>query len=347
MDKKFISELKEKEQVSSFFMLKKKDLKLTKYDKPYLGITLVDRTGKIEGRIWDNAEQFNKTADTGDVILVKGIVDKYREDKQIKVDFIAKADDKDFQYEDMVRVVDNRDEIYEKVLLSLQNIENKWIRSLADAFVRDDDIMEAFRTVPGGKSWHNAYIGGLLEHTLEVMFIAGAMCELYSEIDRDVVVFGSFIHDIGKVYELDAKKMEYTVEGGLVGHIAIGHKLLTKKIESIPDFPDQLSLRLEHIILSHHGEYEQQSPVLPKTLEATVIYQSDELVSQANAVKEIQLSQAEGGREWSNFVSIKNRKYYITDVREEKWHVAAEDENHPEKKVGKGKGKDDSEDLFP
>lgn len=319
MDRKFISDLKDKEQVDACFMLNKKNLRLTKYDKPYLELGLSDKTGKIEGRVWENAEQLNALVDTGDVVRVKGLVEKFREDKQLKVQAIDKADDRAFSYEDLVRVVENRDKILQDTLEYLKTIKNKWLLLLAESFTGDDDLMNGFSEGVGGKSWHNAYIGGLMEHTFEVMYIADKMCGLYPEADRDVCIFGAFMHDIGKVFEIDAKRMEYTTEGGLVGHIAIGHKILMEKIRGIDGFPEDLSLRVQHIVLSHHGEYEQQSPVLPKTLEATIVYQTDELVSQANAIKEIMLSQSGEGRVWSNFVSIKNRKYYIKDPGEEGW----------------------------
>lgn len=319
MNKKFINELKVNEQIDSVFMLKKKNLKLTKYDKPYLEMAFMDKTGKVEGRLWDNAKEFNEVADTGDIVQVKGTVDKYRDEKQLKVDYIAKADDRSYRYEDMVRVVENRKKIYDDVLSYLENIKNPWLHLLAQGFTKDDKLMSMFIDGVGAKGWHNAYIGGLAEHTYEVMCVAEKICQLYPEADRDITIFGSFIHDIGKVFELDAKKLEYTIEGGLVGHIAIGYKILMDKIRAISDFPDELSLRLEHIILSHHGEYEQQSPVLPKTLEATIVYQTDELVSQSNAIREIQLSQSGEGKAWSNFVSMKNRKYYIKSIKDEDW----------------------------
>ena len=319
MDKKFINEFKVNEKVDTYFMLHKKNLKRTKYDKPYLEMTLTDKTGKIEGRLWDDAEKFNEKAETGDIVIVKGTVDKFREEKQVKIDSIEKADDRAFQYEDMVRVAENRDVIRERVETCLSSIKNKWIKELTAKFTKDEGLMRKFTDGVGGKSWHNAYIGGLAEHTYEVMLIVEKMCSLYPEADRDTAIFGAFIHDIGKIHELDEKKLEYTVVGGLVGHITIGYGILMEKIKDVPDFPEELSLRLQHIILSHHGEYEQQSPVLPKTLEATIIYQTDELVSQANAVKEIQLSQAEEGKDWSTYVSLKGRKYYIKNRQEGSW----------------------------
>ena len=341
MGKKFVDEFNVNEQVDSFFMLRKKDLKLTKYDKPYLEISLADKTGKIEGRLWDNADKFNEAAETGDVVHVKGTVDKYRDEKQLKIDFISRADDRAFRYEDMVRVAENREGIYDNIKAYLESIENTWISLLADRFTEDEKLIAAFKEGIGGKSWHNAYIGGLMEHTYEVMFVGDKMCQLYPEASRDIVLFGAFIHDIGKIFELDPRKQEYTVEGGLLGHITIGYRILSEKIAGIKDFPEELRLRLEHIVLSHHGEYEQQSPVLPKTLEATIVYQIDELVSQANAIKEIQVSQAEKGKEWSNFVFIKGRKYYIKEAGSEEWMKKG--------RSGKGslaKKKQSAEDLF-
>ncbi|MFQ5953167.1 MAG: 3'-5' exoribonuclease YhaM family protein [Candidatus Omnitrophota bacterium] len=311
MEKKFVNEMKVNEKVNSFFILRKKNLKLTKYDKPYLELSFQDKTGQIEGRLWEDAEKFDGAVESGDVVQVKGSVDKYRDEKQLKVDFITKADERAFRYEDMVRAVENRDEILEKVIAYMKEIKNPWISALSEQFIKDKKLMSMFKDGLGGKSWHNAYIGGLVEHTYEVMYIVEQMCKLYPDVDRDIALFGAFVHDIGKVVELDAKNMEYTVEGGLVGHIVIGHNILIDKIGKVPDFPADLKMLLEHGVLSHHGEYEQQSPVLPKTLEATIVYQTDELVSQANAIRELKSAQAEEGKEWSSFVTIKKRKYYI------------------------------------
>jgi len=154
----------------------------------------------------------------------------------------------------------------------------------------------------------------LLEHTYEVMQIVLKMCELYPDIDINIALVGALLHDSGKMFELDPVSFEYTSEGNLLGHISMGYELLSEKIKSISGFPDELALHLKHIILSHHGEYEQQAPVLPKTLEAIIVYHSDNLVSQANAVREIMNAQSIDDREWSNFISIKNRKFYLKRI---------------------------------
>ena len=335
MEKKFIQDIKVNEKIDSVFMLRKKNLKLTKYDKPYLEIGLSDKTGKIEGRLWDDADKYNELAETGDIVRVCGVVDKYREEKQIKVDLIDKADERTYQYEDMVRVAENVDEIYDKINSFLNGIENSWVSKLAEQFMADKDLIAKFKEGVGGKAWHNAYIGGLMEHTYEVMYISEKMCDLYPAADRDLTIFGAFVHDIGKVSEIDPRKLEYTSEGGLLGHITIGYQILNEKIKAIKGFPEDLRLRLEHIMLSHHGEYEQQSPVLPKTLEATIVYQTDELVSQANAIKEIQTNQAREGKEWSDYVFIKGRKYYIKNPESEAWkNSSPEEKNTPEDLFG-------------
>lgn len=317
MTKKFINELKLNEEVDDVFVLRDKNLKLAKNDKPYLYFSLQDRTGKIQAYLWDDPEQYNKKADTGDAVKIKGVVKEYRGNKQLTVSEIEKADERSFSREDLVRTAENMEQLKANIIGNLKSIRNPWIKKLSETFLDDNEVMENFYKGLGGKSWHNAYIGGLMEHTYEVMAVSDKVCELYGEADRDTVIFGAFIHDIGKIYELDYKNMEYTVEGGLLGHIAIGHRMLSEKIKKIKDFPSELRLRLEHIVLSHHGEYEQQSPVLPKTLEATIIYQTDELVSQANAVKEIKLAQQGEGKIWSDFVNIKNRKYYIRNFEED------------------------------
>nr|HPN73245.1 OB-fold nucleic acid binding domain-containing protein [Candidatus Omnitrophota bacterium] len=245
MVKKFVSELDSGEKLDSFFLLRKKNLKLTKKDKPYLELTLADKTGTIECRVWDDAEKFNGAADTGDVVRVRGVVEKFREEKQVKAEFMAKAVPGEFQASDMVRVAEDIAGIKKKIGDYLNGLNDPWIKKLAENFWNDKAFMEIFERGVGGKSWHNAYVGGLVEHTYEVMYVVDKMCDLYPEADRDVALFGAFIHDIGKVFELDPDKMEYTVPGGLIGHIGIGHKLLVGKISEVGSFPEATAMRLE------------------------------------------------------------------------------------------------------
>jgi 3'-5' exoribonuclease len=313
--KQFISDLREGERVNSPFLLKKKELGKTKNDKPYLRLAFADKTGLIEGRLWDMAEVIDTRIKTGQAVVVKGVVDLWRSNTQIKVDDVFPASDDEFEKADLVRCVADIEKIFEDLKNILRrHLSNKWIILLVKSFLEDEALIERLKKAPGARSWHNAYIGGLLEHTYEVMMVIERMFELYPEINKDVALLGAFWHDIGKMDELDAETFEYTNSGGLIGHIAMGYELLHKRMSAIPDFPEDLALHLKHLILAHHGEYEQQSPVLPKTLEAIIVYHADNLVSQANAVREIMFANAANDTDWSNFISIKNRKFFLKRV---------------------------------
>ncbi len=311
MGRIYIIDLKAGQAVETALLLKHKELQRTKTNKPYLKISLADKSGSIEGRMWDNAERADSVVDIGMVVSVKGSIELWKDLAQIKVDEIRPAEVGTYAASDLIRAVENVDEILASVKNHLDGIANAHIKSLIGQFLDDKDFIKRFKTSPGARSWHNAYIGGLLEHTLEVMTIVHKACELYPSADRDVCMAGALLHDIGKIYELDPVTFEYTVEGGLIGHLPIGFEMLSRKIDSISAFPPSLATHLKHVILSHHGEYEQQSPVLPKTLEATIVYQADELVSQANAVQELIRAQSASGKDWTNFVAIKNRKYFL------------------------------------
>ncbi len=308
---KSIKNLKTNDTVEDVYFLKKKELALTQGGKPFLKLTLSDKTGRMEAKVWENAEAADEMVATGQAVFVQGRVDSFKGDLQIRVDQIRLAEPKEYKFEDLVRSVEKPEEIFKNIKETLDGISDKWLSDLAKEFLSDDELMTKFKKSPGAQNWHNAYIGGLMEHTYEVMRICGEVCALYPEADRDIVMIGAFAHDIGKTVELDINTFEYTVDGGLIGHLTLGYEMVSEKIKSIKGFPKELALRLKHIILSHHGEYEQQSPILPKTLEATIVYQADELVSQANAVKEIIVQQSGGDKAWSSFVSLKGRKYLL------------------------------------
>ncbi len=308
--KKFIKDLKVNDGIESVFFLKKKELARTQAGKPYLKLTLSDKTGRMEAKMWEGGEQADEMVATGAAVFVKGRVDSYN-GLQIRVDEIRLADQKEYKFEELVRSVEDPDKIFKNIKAMLDGIQDKWLAALAKEFLDDEELMAKFRKSPGAQNWHNAYIGGLMEHTYEVMHICREVCGLYPEADRDAVTIGGFTHDIGKTVELDINTFEYTLDGGLIGHLTLGFEILSRKIAGIKGFPQDKALALKHIILGHHGEYDQQSPILPKTLEATIVYHADELVSQANAVKEVIAQQSDGDKLWSNFITIKNRKYLL------------------------------------
>lgn len=310
--RKFIKDLRQNDSIEEVFLLRKKEMGKTKEGKPYLKLEFLDKTGTIDGRLWNNAESIDECITDGMIVLVKGSIDSWQNILQIKVEDVRAAEEEEFHIAELIRAIDNVDEIFAAIKSMLRkNIGNTWVSRLMMAFLDDGEFVERFKRSPGARSWHNAYAGGLLEHTYEVMTIVEKMCDLYSEIHRDIAMVGAFLHDMGKIYELDATTFEYTDEGNLLGHLPIGFDYLSRKIVAIPDFPEDIAVHLKHIILSHHGEYDQQSPVLPKTLEAIVVYHADDLVSQANAVKEIMHTPGYQERDWSNYVGIKGRKFFL------------------------------------
>ena len=308
---KFIKNLKTNDTIEGVYFLKKKELALTQGGKPFLKLTLSDKSGRMEAKVWEGAEAADEMVATGTAVFVNGRVDSFKGEFQIRVDQIRLAEPKEYKFEDLVRSVEKPEEIFKNIKEMLYGISEKWLAALAKEFLSDDELMAKFKKSPGAQNWHNAYIGGLMEHTYEVMRISSEVCALYPEADRDLVIIGAFAHDIGKTIELDINTFEYTIDGGLIGHLTLGFEIISEKIKGIKGFPRELSLRIKHLILSHHGEYEQQSPILPKTREATIVYQADELVSQANAVKEIITQQSGGEKIWPSFVSLKSRKYLL------------------------------------
>lgn len=311
MSRQFIRDLKVGDRVASSYLLKKKDLQRTKENKPYLRLTIADKTGSIEGVMWEYAETADANIDNGMPVFVKGNVSSYRDNIQLKVDEARPASPEEYKIEDLIRAIADIEGLFGKVKKYLGAISNKWVALLVKSFLDDQTFIELFKKSPAARSWHNAYIGGLMEHTWEVMYIVDKTCDIYPEANRDIAMAGAFFHDIGKTIELDPATFEYTIEGGLIGHLPLGFEIISKRMASIEGFPQDIATHLRHIVLSHHGEYEQQSPVLPKTLEATIVYHADELVSQANAVKEIIGSQSAPSRDWSNYVTIKQRQYFL------------------------------------
>jgi len=191
-------------------------------------------------------------------------------------------------------------------------VQNTFLRGLLDLIFQDQKIRKAFGDAPGGKLWHHAYLGGLLEHTLSVTKIAEQAAKQYPGINRDLLLTAGLLHDIGKISSYTYRTViDFTDEGRLLGHIVIGAQMVTDKIKIFPDFPRPLAKELLHLILSHQGKLEQASPVVPMTLEALLLYYADEIDSKANAFLRIQEREKKPGRTWSSYVNLMNQYFYF------------------------------------
>lgn len=277
--------------VSAVFLLKEKRLAVSKAGKKYLTLTLGDKHGDIDGKLWDEAEQVDANLERMAPVRVEGVISLYREKAQITVRTIQPLEWDDSLADDLLPVSEfSRDQLQQRVDQVLATLSNPHLKQLAQAFRSDDQLMKQFFGVPAAKSIHHAYVRGLAEHSLSMMEMAASLAQHYEtqfpgQFDRDLVIMGAFIHDMGKTVEYEFERgIDITTEGRMVGHMLLGVEILTRVAAGIPDFPNEVLRRLKHLIASHHGEFEKGSPVLPVMLEAQLLHLIDYMDSQVNAV---------------------------------------------------------------
>ncbi len=284
MAKIFINELKKGQTVESIFHVKEKVLSKTKAGNPYLSIRLADRTGEVEGRIWENTADFAPLFEADDFIKVRAEVDEFQGTTQLRILKLRKCQEAEIQLDDFLPKT-SRD--IEKMFSELQSIasdvRNPFLRGLLLAFFADEDFVKKFKLAPAAKAVHHVYIGGLLEHTLSVVQLILLIGPRYKGISQELLITGGILHDIGKISELSFERsFDYTDPGRLLGHITLTVEMLDEKMRAIPEFPQDLALLLKHILLSHHGEYVFGSPKRPKTLEALLLHHLDDLDAKVN-----------------------------------------------------------------
>jgi len=278
-EKKYIADFKEGDVVSRSLYLASRSRLLTRSGKPYLSLTLRDKTGTINAKVWEDADTIHASIGSAEFVHVRGTVEKYMDELQLKVDQLRVLRTDDVDLGDFLPAgTRNPDEMLDELRAISRTVEDRFLKSLLDLFFADADLMRRFKLSPGAKHLHHSFVGGLLEHTLSVTEICDWLCGHYKNVNRDLLIAGAIFHDIGKVYELTSSPaFDYTAEGRLVGHLVIGCRILEEKVRQVKDFPTELKMNLEHLILSHQGTYEYHSPVLPKTVEAMLLYHVDDL----------------------------------------------------------------------
>ncbi|MGO8933029.1 MAG: 3'-5' exoribonuclease YhaM family protein [Terracidiphilus sp.] len=282
----------------SFFLVLAKQQRTTKQNKPYLSLTLGDKKGQIEGRVWELGDpRIAKDFERGDMVKVRGSVSRYDDRAQLKVDQLRKALDSEADKMDMLPAT-SRDvgELWRMLEASIASVTNPDLKRLLNALLTDAPISQAFREAPAARQLHHAWLGGLLEHVVSLLGLADRVAAHYPMLDRDLLVTGVILHDIGKIRELSWDTgFDYTVEGVLLGHIQMGVDLTEKTIARLPGFPDRLRTLVLHMILSHHGKLEFGSPKLPMIPEALVLNFLDDLDAKMQAMaSEFEKSAREG-----------------------------------------------------
>jgi 3'-5' exoribonuclease len=309
MERIFINQFKRGQSVEGLFLAKEKTVGKTKTGNAYLSLRLADRTGEIEGRVWDKASDFGSLFQKDDVIKVHGEVDEFQGVLQLRVLRLRKAAAGEFEVTDFLpQTAHDVDSMLSEIKGIAESLRNPHLRALLDSFLADEEFVKKFKTAPAAKAMHHVYIGGLLEHTLSVLRLIRLVAPQYKAIDLDLILAGGFLHDIGKVDELAYERaFDYTDRGRLLGHITLTVEKIGKKIQSLPDFPETLSLLLKHLILSHHGEYVFGSPKRPKTLEALLLHHLDDLDAKINGFMAWIEKEKESPSRWTSYHKLFDR----------------------------------------
>ena len=316
MQQKLISDYKFGDTVVSFLIVRKKEVRQKKTSgEAYLKLEFGDCSGRIQGTLWENIDRVKNNIHSGEVVKIKGKIISYMDKPHLTVEKIRPATKEDnIDPQQFLPVTpQNCEKMFTELKAALAVIKDQHLDSLIKLFLSDKQFVKDFCQAPAGKLWHHAYLGGLLEHTLSVVKISSLLIEHYQDLVKgDILLTASFLHDIGKIEEFTTEGfINYSTTGRLIGHINIGFELIEKKISQIKNFPGQLKNQLVHCILSHHGEKEKGSPVVPKTKEALILYYADELDSSMGAFQRIILKEKEPRKIWSNYVNLIDRFIYF------------------------------------
>lgn len=303
MSKLYIRDLAEGSNVDGVFLCSHKALLFGKNNKAYLNLKLLDKTGLVEARGWDRAEDLSPLFEKSDYVRVKGKCVWYQDHLQLNVFEIqsvdpAQVDPADF----MPSSQKNIPQMYADLLeICRRDMKNPWVKKLILSILEDPRYAPAFQRAPAAKTNHHAWVGGLLEHILGLCKLAKDVLKHYPMIDQDLVLAGLIMHDFGKVEELESERsFEYTDKGRLIGHLIIGVEILIRKTAEIPDFPEKILHHLEHIVLSHHGRLDYGSPKRPKTLEALMVHHLDDMDSKIQGFLDLVAREGENDSDWTS-----------------------------------------------
>ena len=314
--RRYINQLGEQENVNDIFLLVEKQLRPNKNGNLYLLMRLADRSGNVNAMMWNASDRSGREINVGDYVQVEGSTQHYNGNLQVIVNRIEPAEPCSINEEELLQVDHKKNEdCMERLSKMLRSMENAHLQYLAEAFLIDEQLTKDLKNAPAGIKAHHAYQGGLLEHTVSLMEMAEMTAKHYDILDRDIMLIGSFLHDIGKIRELTYERsLGYSDEGQLLGHLVIGIQMLDKKIEEASKlanekFPDQLAMLLKHIILSHHGSPEFGSPKVPMTFEAVAIRNLDELDAKIANFRTV-IDSDVNNEDWTSYQPSLGRKIF-------------------------------------
>lgn len=332
----FIADIREGQQVQDLFLVSRKILAETKSGKPYLALTLMDRSGEIEARIWDDAPRYDSMAQIGRIVAVEAQAKAFREQLQLNITTLQAVAEGAVPLDSFIPASRRSvPEMKAELRKLIGTIDNPALRSLLEAIFQGD-FLKQFCLAPAAKMMHHAYLGGLLEHTLSVTGLALRICRHYPVLDRDLLTAGALLHDIGKVREFSFATVpfDYTDSGRLIGHLVLGCEMVRGQAESIPGLSPERLDQLLHLILSHHGRHEFGSPCLPMTVEAIMLHHLDDMDAKVNFIDRLSEQVEPGRQQWSDFQRPLDR-FLLLRGPQAKTPAAAE----PEKKTNEPGGR--------
>ena len=277
MKNQYVENLTEGMEIRDVFRVASKSLNHSRNGKPYLSLTMADRTGEMEARVWEKADELTKLFAQQDFLAIEGNVNEYMGRLQMSVRRLARVDPETIDPGDFLpRTPRDIDAMWDELVRLCGEVENPHIKRLLELFFEDERFVRGYKTAPAAKGIHHVYIGGLLEHSLSLVKLSRLVASHYTSINGDMLVAIAVLHDAAKMDELTYDTgFDYSPVGRLVGHIALGIGWVEEKIRQIPDFPEETALHLKHLIASHHGDPAFGAIKSPMTPEAVVFHHLD------------------------------------------------------------------------
>jgi 3'-5' exoribonuclease len=308
---KYVDDIAAGDGVNDIFVLAEKRMAHKRDGNSFLNVTLADKTGQIKGVAWDHVAQIAEAAVAGDFVHIAATAGEYRGGLQLVIKAMTAVASDQVSPEDFLPTTTrNVDQMFLRLTSLTDTITTPCLAQLMTAFWSDDALVQQFKRAPAAKMMHHAYIGGLLEHTLSMALLVDKIAGHYNGVDRDLLLVGAVLHDIGKVRELSySHRIDYTDEGRLLSHIVIGLEMVEAKITALADFPKGPAALIKHMVVSHHGAREFGSPEPPKTIEAVLLNYIDEMDSRLNAIREFMAGE-DPKAAWTPYHRLLERHFY-------------------------------------
>jgi 3'-5' exoribonuclease len=282
-----VREFEPNQTITTSLLVRTKEIREKKTGEPYLSLSLGDRTGEIEAKMWDNVVEVMETFERDDFVKVKGLIQVYHNRQQLTIHKLRRLEDVEVDFADYFPAsTRNRDEMFAELKGIAAGLREPHLKGLIDAILEEPETARRYTLAPAAKQIHHAYLGGLVEHVLSLCHLARMTAGHYRNVDLDLLLTGVILHDIGKIYELSYdRSFGYSAEGQLLGHMVIGLRLVADALAKVPDFPPRLRTLVEHMIVSHHGRLEFGSPKLPQFPEALLLHYLDDMDSKMECMR--------------------------------------------------------------